>query len=73
VCAELVAPLGWIGPAEATNGDSGDGGAEDLPLESRTCPACRTRLQRTPPGGWELVPGGRRVSGGSQRRFSKPD
>jgi len=56
VCARSVPPLGWIRPEAATNGHSGDANTEELPVESRTCPACRTLLQRKPPGDWQTAP-----------------
>ena len=75
-----MSPLGWIEPETATNGHT-DGepnsghtdnpDPEVLPVESRTCPACRTHLQRKPPGSWQLVPIRERAKKGWRRRFRR--
>jgi hypothetical protein len=71
VCAQVVPPLGWIPPKKATNGQTGGTHAGHLPIESRTCPACHTRLERTPPGDWQSAPLPRRSEQKSRQRFSR--
>ena len=71
VCAEVVSPLGWIEPGKATNGHTDNPDPEDLPVESRTCPACRTHLERKPPGSWQLAPIRERAKKGWRRRFRR--